>query len=106
MNMKQFRNIICMSAATFLITSCKEEPPPPPPAPVETKTKVKPRASVSSSNVLSRKDKNSRNEKKGLGGATLKRDDKTKKKKHSFGSSSSLSRGGKGDSKTSIQGTK
>ena len=74
--MYQFRNLSCIIAATFLITSCEEEPPPPPPAPVEKKVeKVKP--SFSSSNALSKKDKKTKfgSKKEGLGGSTLRTDE-------------------------------
>jgi len=73
--MHYLRNFICI-AATFLITSCKEEPPPPPPAPPVEKKVEKAKPSFSSSNALSNKNKKTQSrfgsKKEGLGGSTLK----------------------------------
>jgi len=78
--MRIFKIFSLIGLSAFLLTSCEEEPPPPPPpapAPVEP---AKPK--VPSSTALSKKDKKktgrSTNKSEfGLGGSSLKRDEKT-----------------------------
>ena len=79
-----FKNLSIIGLSAFLFTSCEEEPPPPPPAPVAPIEPAKPK--VPSPTALTKKDKKNvgrftNKSKSGLGGSTLKRDEKTGKGK-------------------------
>ena len=77
--MRIFKIFSLIGLSAFLFTSCKEEPPPPPPPVVAPVEPAKPK--VPSPTALSKKDKKNtgrftNKSEFGLGGSTLKRDEK------------------------------